>query len=139
MEFLNSRCFSGIFDLEVTTDSCNVLIESLSKCKDSLQKVFGKASVVKYQVAGFFLQLIAAKMLIFEWKAKGVKCVIARDSKDEKVYDDILKWEGFTFRYKARGHSQTYKQPLGKLEKLRQAELLLASYVNTNAMLNGSN
>jgi superfamily II DNA helicase RecQ len=98
ISFLKSRRFLDAFDFGVTVDSCDGLLETLYKCKDSLVKVFGKATVAKYQVAGFFLSLIGSKILIFEWQGSGVNCVIARDSDDNCYFENPIAWAGFTTR-----------------------------------------
>ena len=100
--FLRSRRFSDILPFAVAADSCNSLLETLSKCKDSLVKVFGKATVSRYQVAGFFLSLIGSRILIFEWRGSGVNCVLARDDNDTCFFEQAISWKGFTFRTRSQ-------------------------------------
>ena len=96
--FLRSRRFSDAFPFAVAADSCNTLLETLSKCKDSLVKVFGKVTVPRYQVAGFFLSLIGSRILIFEWSGSGVNCVISRGVHHICYFEQAIAWKGFTFR-----------------------------------------
>ena len=100
--FLRSRRFSDAFPFRITVDSCDTMLATLAKCKDSLIQVFGKATIAKYQVAGFFLSLIGARILIFEWKGAGVNCVISRDDNDRNFFEKTVAWKGFTFRTRGR-------------------------------------
>ena len=107
ISFLKSRRFADTFPFEVTMDSCDILLETLTKCKDSLLQVFGKSSVTKYQVAGFFLSLIGSRNLIFEWKGSSINCVIARDDDGNSIFENPTAWAGFTFRIRGRGRNNT--------------------------------
>jgi hypothetical protein len=86
ISFLKSRRFTDAFPFEVEVASCDGLLEILSKCKDSLPKVFGKTTVAKYQVAGLFLSLVGSGILIFKWEGKSVNCVIALDRDDNAFF-----------------------------------------------------
>ena len=87
--------------------SCDGLLEILSKCKDSLLKVFGKTTVAKYQVAGFFLSLIGSRILSFEWEGKSVNCVIARDLDENTIFENPKAWAGFSIRNRGRSRGST--------------------------------
>ena len=105
ISFLRSRRFSDVFPYAVSADCCNTLLETLSKCKDSLVKVFGKATVPRYQVAGFFLSLIGAQIIIFEWSGSGVNCIIAHSDDNTSYFEQAIAWKGFTFRTRGTRHS----------------------------------
>jgi hypothetical protein len=95
------------FPFEVEKGSCDGLLEILTKCKDSLLKVFGKTTVAKYQVVGFFLSLIGSRILIFEWEGKCVNCVIARDRDDNTIFENPMAWAGFSIRNRGRSRGST--------------------------------
>ena len=103
--FLRSRRFSDAYPFPMAAESCNAMLETLSKCKDSLVKVFGKTTVPRYQVAGFFLSLIGSRILVFEWSGSGVTCIISRDSDGICYFELPIAWKGFTFRTSSRRRS----------------------------------
>ena len=69
------------------------------------KNVFGVKSVQRYNVHSFFLQLVAKRIISFQWEnsQSQVSIVLNRDDNDNFVYDNIASWEGFTFRSAARG------------------------------------
>ena len=60
VNFLDSRKFKFINTYIITFGKCDDLLDILAKDKDWLYTVFGREKVVKFNVTGFFLQLLAA-------------------------------------------------------------------------------
>jgi hypothetical protein len=97
IDFLNSRRVADALPFELTHDNGWELLDLMDK--DWLLRVFGKTTINKYCVASFWFQLIASGIVTFEWKGKqNVVCVLARDSNDEFIFGNVLRWEGFLFR-----------------------------------------
>ena len=58
----------------------------------------------KFNVTGFFLQLLATKILSFQLVGgKSIRMVVSRDKDDVKLYKNPLQWEGIQFRSSVRG------------------------------------
>ena len=105
VEFLGSKRIQDALPLEITYASCDDILDLLYMDRDWLIRVFGMYTVRKYNVASFFFQLFATKILSFEWHgAKGVSCVLSRDKNDNYLYLDVKQWEGFEFRNKKQGN-----------------------------------
>ena len=87
-----------------------MLFCTLRNDKDWRKCVFGRKSVDNRQVAAFFLQLIANEILAFRLVSKQPKIVLARDPQDEYVYESVVKWEGFDFRYPRQESEHSFEE-----------------------------
>ena len=96
----------------INADNADSFVDSLNNSPDYLKKVFGKVSVARYNCNAFFFQLVAARILEFEWGGSEVLFTIARDSNDTQKYKSITNWEGFEFRTSQRGSSMSWSQLL---------------------------
>ena len=67
VKFLDSRKFECINTYIITVGNCDEVLDILAKDKDWLHTVFGKEKVSKFNVTGFFLQLLATKILSFQF------------------------------------------------------------------------
>ena len=109
MEFMDSDCLiKGLPTIEIDHTNGDEILDLLAKDGDWLLRVFGKKTVTKYHVASFFLQLIAAEILSFEWKNGKVVCGRNRDRNVKLLFKHKIKWEGFTFRTKAQGRAMKF-------------------------------
>ena len=103
-KFLKSRKFNdAIATLILQVGDCDRILDLLFKDKDCLFDVFGKVSVLKYQVTGFFFQLVATKILAFEWVGNKVKFIVNRDNDGNYTYENKLAWEGIILKNKGTG------------------------------------
>ena len=75
------------------------LVDLLYKDSDGTECVFTSKTVSKYNVVTFFFQLIATKILSFEWVGTTkLVCVISRvEASTVFNYKNITFWEGFEF------------------------------------------
>ena len=109
IEFLESRHFGDKMPHIMTFDNYDEIINLLWEAKDFVKKVFGIVGVQKYNINCFFFQLIASKILSFEWVGTtAVNCVITRDKNDKYLFKDRARWEGFTFRTGGRQRSVSF-------------------------------
>ena len=106
--FLMSKRFADSMNIIHSMRDCDILIYLLFKSKDWMLRIFGKSSVKKYNVSGFFLQLIATNIIDFEWKGKNVLVILGRDNDGNLKYENKLNWEGLEFREKSRGSTMTF-------------------------------
>ena len=61
-------------------------------------KVFGRETVTRYQVTVFYIQLFATKVISFEKiGTKSVSVAVSEDGRNNKLFEDILNWEGIEF------------------------------------------
>ena len=66
-------------------------------------KVFGKETVSRYQVTAFYFQLFATRIISFEKNCtNSVSVAVSKDRQKNKLFKNILKWEGIQFC--ASGH-----------------------------------
>ena len=91
--------------MTVSFETANDLPSVLWDSPDWRKSVFGIKSVQRYNVHSFFLQLVAKRIISFQWEnsQSQVSIVLNRDDNDNFVYDNIASWEGFTFRSAERG------------------------------------
>ena len=71
-------------------------------------EVFGKATIMKYQVTGFFFQLLATGILGLEWKDGTVVFVIQRNKEGDFLYEDKLVWEGIIMKNRGTGMGASF-------------------------------
>ena len=101
VDFLDSNHFADSLARIVVTNADHDLIPDLLwESADWRISVFGKKTVQKYNVHSFFFQLLATKILSFEWKnnTKEVRCVRTRDESGRLLFRDRASWDGFKFR-----------------------------------------
>ena len=66
--------------------------------------MFGREKVEKFNLTGFFLQLLATKILSFQLVGgENVRLVVSCNKADVKLYRNPLQWEGIEFRASAHG------------------------------------
>ena len=72
----------------------------LGDSSDWLKRIFGRKNILKYNVQLFFFQLVATKLITFEWinNGKEVNCVLSRDTTGKLLYTSPCNWSGFKFR-----------------------------------------
>ena len=70
----------------------DALLDTLHGDKDWMKRVFGRKTVQKGQVAGFFLQLIANGILVFWLVKKEPKVWLMRNVNDDFVYESVRNW-----------------------------------------------
>ena len=91
----------------ITHLNANAILETFGKMKyvDWRKDVFGKKTVHQYNVRSFFFQLVATKILSFEWthNATEVNYVITKDGNGVVTFKDVRSWNGFEFRSAAFG------------------------------------
>lgn len=90
----------------------DALIDILHGDKDWMYRVFGKKTVQKRQVGGFFLQLIANGILVFRLVKNEPKVLLMRDVNDDFCYESVCNWEGFMFRHRDRGSAHFFEDLL---------------------------
>ena len=76
------------------------------------KEVFGTKSPKRSNFVGFFLQLIATKIISFQLVDNpGLKCVITKDHIDisNYVYEDTYSWAGLEFRSPKRGWQSIFE------------------------------
>ena len=96
--FLSSSYFSDQMPYEITPNNCEGLVDILWKSPDWIKSIFGKKTVAKYNVHSFFFQLIATKIISFQWVGSThVTCMLTRDNNDKYICNNAVSWEGFTF------------------------------------------
>ena len=97
----------------MTFDNYDEIINLLWEAKDFVKKVFGVVGVQKYNINCFFFQLIASKILSFEWVGTtSVNCVISCGVNDKYLFKDRARWEEFTFRTSGRQRSVSFLEIL---------------------------
>ena len=104
--FLKSSYLNdNIRSMTITFANPNALTSILWDSGDWRKQVFGKKSVQRYNVNSFFAQLVAKRIITFQWDQKDneISPVLGRADNDEFIYNNIASWEGFTFRSSARG------------------------------------
>ena len=116
--FLKSRGLTDQLPLELNVSDCDNFINIQKKDKDSLLLVFGKISVAKYNVAAFFLQLFATKLLDCEWKGKRVRIILTRDEHDNLRYKNKMNWEGMLFKNTRLGIGYSFERMILAKEHL---------------------
>ena len=107
---LSEEQFTDNMSVILSHNEPGMLVDTLRNDKDWRKCVFGRKSVDNRQVAAFFLQLIANEILAFRLVSKQPKIVLARDPQDEYVYESVVKWEGFDFRYPRRGSGHSFEE-----------------------------
>ena len=121
IEFLKSRRLVDAMPYMICYSDIEGLVDLLYKDNDWTERVFAIKTVSKYNVAAFFFQLIATKILSFEWVGTTkLVCVISRVGTSTVFnYEKITFWEGFEFRTKAIG------------KRMIKYEVLLQTYKNS--------
>ena len=76
--------------------------------KDCKLDVFGKVTVMKYQVTGFFFGLLATKILAFEWVGNKVEYILNRDGNGNYIYENKLAWEGIILKNRGTGMDASF-------------------------------
>lgn len=119
LEFLQSRRVSDCMPFEINPKNCEEVLDLLFKDNDWLIRVFGKASVKKYNVAAFFFQLVGTKILSFERRSGKVFLVLNRDSNDQLHFMDIMNWEGILIRTSGGRGRGVIKYSFADLHKVK--------------------
>ena len=90
IKFLKSSCFTDIMPFDLNVQNCDELVDSLYLNKDWCKTVFGIKGVKKYNIATFFFQLFATKILSFKLVYKKVvHCVITKDGNGKYLYETV--------------------------------------------------
>ena len=100
---MGSSHFEGIIGKPINTENCDSFVDSLNDSPDYLRKVFGKVGVARYNCNAFFFQLVAARILEFQWRGDEIIFAIARDDADKHKHKTVTNWEGYEFRTAQRG------------------------------------
>ena len=104
--FLSSSYFSNQMPYETTPNNCKGLVDILWKSPDWIKSIFGKKTVAKYNIHSFFFQLIATKIISFQWVGSNHDtCILTCDNNDKYIYNNAVSCEGSIFRSKEWGRS----------------------------------
>ena len=126
IKFMKSTRLTSTLPLVMDHDNSNNIINTLWEDKDWCKNVFGTKSPSKANVVGFFLQLIATRIISFELvKNRGLKCVITLQSNGKHRYDDTSVWLGIKFCSPKKGGG-----------KIHLAELITAQQKAADLLLN---
>ena len=98
VSFLDSSYFDDQLAFEMSNDNADGLVDILWTSPDWRKRIFGKKGVDKANCAAFFFQLVACGIIEFQWEGDSVVATVARDENDDKLYQNVLSWEGFMFR-----------------------------------------
>ena len=82
-------------NIALTVQECDKLLDLIEGNRTWSSRIFGKQRIAKYNIAVFFLQLIAAKITFFGWAGNEVKIVVTRDDEGNYRYENEVNWEGF--------------------------------------------
>jgi len=114
VRFLSSCHFSDKMPYLITNADSDGMLDLLWNNPDWRKEVFGIKTVQKYNVTAFFFQLLATKILSFQWTnvKREVVCVLTRDKHDKYRYLDVSAWDGFHFRSKRHGGAKVHLSSL---------------------------
>jgi hypothetical protein len=129
VKFMNSDRLRSTLPLVIDHDNSDSIINTLWEDKDRCKEVFGTKSPKRANCVGFFLQLIATKIISFELvDNRGLKCVIQRDDNDmsKYVYEDASRWAGIELRSPKRGGAKVSLNEIIAANK--KAEDLLSEF-----------
>ena len=103
---MKSTRLASKLPLLLTRDNNDDLINTLWEDKDFCKDVFGLKNPSKGNVIGFFLQLIATKIISFELVNNNtLQCVMTKRTTNTYVYEDTYSWLGIEFRSPRRGNA----------------------------------
>ena len=103
---MKSTRLASKLPLLLTHDNKDDLINTLWEDKDFCKDVFGIKNPTKRNVIGFFLQLIATKIISFELvNNNALQCVMIKQTTGRYVYEDTYSWLGIEFRSPRRGNA----------------------------------
>ena len=110
LKFLRSAHLDDCMRHPVSVANCGELVGALSKERNGDWKpaVFGIKTVQVYNIVAFYFQLLASKLLGFEWSnvRKEVHYVLLKDDQSKFNYNTMAHWSGFEFR-EARHFAKT--------------------------------
>ena len=90
-------------------ENSNNIVNTLWEDKDWCKNVFGTKLPSKGNVVGFFLQMIATRIISFELvNRSGLQCIITVQSNGKYCYEDTSNWAGIEFRSQKRGGAKIY-------------------------------
>ena len=106
MRFLKSTRLTSTLPLLLTHETNAGLINTLWEDKDFCKDIFGVKNPTKGNVIGFFLQLIATRIISFELVGNnGLQWVLTKQTTGAFLYEDAYSLLGIQFRSPRRGNA----------------------------------
>ena len=113
MEFLSSDAFRrGLEQANpITFANAATLPKLLTENADHRKLVFGVKTIAVYSIHSFLFQLVATKILGFQWQnnCKELAYELTKDKLGNYTYKDIRSWNGFEFCSRQSNALASYK------------------------------